>query len=47
VNEGVVIIDDDKSLNELPGFMKGNLIQTSPHIGLTEEHLRTAKAILA
>lgn len=42
MNEQFVIIDDDKSLNELPKFLKDNLIQTSSHIGLTEEH---AKAI--
>lgn len=38
VDEGFVIIDDDKSLNELPSFLKDNWIQTSPYIGLTEEH---------
>ncbi|TXI85438.1 MAG: hypothetical protein E6Q37_06365, partial [Crocinitomicaceae bacterium] len=30
------IIDDDKSLNELPEHLKKRLIQTSPSIGLTE-----------
>ena len=38
VDENFVIIDDDKSLNELPISLKNNLIQTSPYIGLTEEH---------
>ena len=38
VGEDFVITDDDKSLNDLPTFLKGNLIQTSPYIGLTEEH---------
>lgn len=31
-----IIIDDDKSLNELPFFIKNKLIQTSSTIGLTE-----------
>lgn len=30
-----IIIDDDKSLNALPGFIKSKLIQTSASIGLT------------
>lgn len=30
------IIDDDKSLNDLPEHLKKRLIQTSPSIGLTE-----------
>lgn len=34
-----VILDDDKSLNELPGFLKSHLILTSSFIGLTEEHI--------
>lgn len=45
VDEDFVIIDDDKSLNELPDFLKENLVQTSPYIGLTEEHLEAIKAI--
>lgn len=45
VNDNFVIIDDDKSLNELPDFLKENLILTSPFIGLTEEHLETIKSI--
>lgn len=43
ISEDFIIIDDDKSLNDLPDFLKENLIQTSPYIGLTEEH---AEAIL-
>ena len=35
-----LIIDDDKSLNDLPALLKANLIQTSPYIGLTEENIR-------
>jgi hypothetical protein len=46
VTEDYVIIDDDRSLNELPDFLKENLVQTSPHIGLTEEHSKIIKSIL-
>lgn len=46
VGEGFVIIDDDKSLNELPLFLKEHLIQTSSHIGLTEDHSLAIKSIL-
>jgi len=45
VNEDFVIIDDDKSLNELPAYLKERLVQTSPYIGLTEEHLEVIKSI--
>lgn len=45
VHEEFVIIDDDKSLNELPDWLKENLVQTSPYIGLTEEHEETIKSI--
>jgi hypothetical protein len=45
LNEDFVIIDDDKSLNELPGYLKKKLVQTSPYIGLTEEHLEVIKSI--
>ncbi|QTD36499.1 hypothetical protein JL193_10095 [Polaribacter batillariae] len=31
-----LIIDDDKSLNGLPQYLKNNLIQTSGSVGLTE-----------
>ena len=46
VDENFVIIDDDKSLNELHDSFKKNLIQTSPYIGLTEEYLEAIKSIL-
>lgn len=39
INEDFLIIDDDKSLNDLPNELKIRLIQTSSTIGLTEEHL--------
>lgn len=45
VDESFVIIDDDKSLNELPDLLKENLIQTISYIGLTEEHLAAIKSI--
>lgn len=45
IHENFVIIDDDKSLNALPSFLKSNLVQTSPFIGLTEEHLEMIKLI--
>jgi hypothetical protein len=37
-NLDFIIIDDDKSLNDLPPSIKVSLIQTSATIGLTEEH---------
>ena len=46
ISDDFIILDDDKSLNELPTFLKGNLVQTSAQIGLTEEHLEIAKAII-
>lgn len=46
VSEKFVIIDDDKSLNALPNFLKNKLILTSPLIGLTESHLEEIKEIL-
>lgn len=43
--EDFIIIDDDKSCNELPSLLKDHFVQTSPFIGLTEEHLEIIKAI--
>jgi len=37
IKENFVIIDDDKSLNDLPLFLKKHLVLTQPLIGLTEE----------
>lgn len=37
INEEFIIIDDDKSLNLLPDFLKEKLIQTSATVGLTNE----------
>lgn len=45
--EDFVIIDDDKSLNDLPPKLKGKLILTSPLIGLTDSHIDEIKYILA
>jgi hypothetical protein len=45
VDEDFVIIDDDKFLNELPDFLTKSLIQTSPYVGLTEEHSEAIKSI--
>ena len=45
-NEDFIIIDDDKSLNSLPSFLKAKLLLTSPLIGLTEQHLEIARLIL-
>jgi hypothetical protein len=36
LNENFIIIDDDKSLNGLPEFLKSKLIQTSGSVGLTD-----------
>lgn len=36
INEEFIIIDDDKSLNGLPDYLKNKLIQTSGSVGLTD-----------
>ena len=36
-NDKFIIIDDDKSLNSLPSYLKNKLIQTSGSVGLTSE----------
>lgn len=38
LTEDFIIIDDDKSLNDLPPYLKENLILTSSMVGLTAEH---------
>jgi hypothetical protein len=35
-NEDFIILDDDKSLNDLPQSLKQRLIQTSASVGLTD-----------
>ncbi|MDR2270179.1 MAG: hypothetical protein LBF27_04655 [Sphingobacterium sp.] len=44
--EEIIIIDDDKSLNELPQALKSRLVLTSSYIGLTEKDLPKLKTIL-
>ncbi len=46
VEEDFVIIDDDKSLNDLPPFLKAHFVQTSPFVGLTREHFEMINTIL-
>lgn len=41
-----VIIDDDSSLQDLPTSIKSKLVQTSPYVGLTEEHVELIHSIL-
>jgi len=36
LQENFIIIDDDKSLNGLPEYLKDKLIQTSGSVGLTD-----------
>ena len=44
--EEFVIIDDDKMLNDLPEYLKSNLVLTSPSVGLTDDLADEAIAIL-
>lgn len=37
-SDDFVILDDDKSLNDLPTHLKKHLVQPYAHIGLTTEH---------
>ena len=46
INEPFLIIDDDKSLNDLPEYLKKNLVQTSAQIGLNDSHNEIISAIL-
>lgn len=46
VNEEFVIIDDDKSLNDLSKTLKEKLVLTNPLVGLTEELASKAISIL-
>jgi len=38
IHEDFIIIDDDKSLNDLPTFYKDRLVLTSSLVGLNESH---------
>ncbi|WP_442588598.1 HAD domain-containing protein [Pedobacter sp. AW31-3R] len=46
LGEKFVIIDDDKSLNNLHGHLRENLVLTSPLVGLTNELADRAISIL-
>lgn len=46
IREDFVIIDDDKSLNDLPKLYKDRLILTSSLVGLTETHFSQILDIL-
>ena len=46
-NDNFVIMDDDKSLNDLPAFLKAKLLLTSSHIGLKQGHLEHARELAA
>ena len=46
VDSNFVIIDDDKSLQDLPVSLKANLVQPSPTVGLNETHLELINSIL-
>jgi len=42
--QDVIIIDDDKSLNDLPKKLKERLVLTNPYVGLTDQS--TLNAVL-
>ncbi|GAA4178503.1 HAD domain-containing protein [Sphingobacterium ginsenosidimutans] len=44
--EQMIIIDDDKSLNDLPQVLKSRLVLTTSYIGLNEMDLTNLKNIL-
>jgi hypothetical protein len=46
VKEPFVILDDDKSLNDLPDQLKAHLVKTTAHLGLTDDHLSAIEVIL-
>lgn len=46
IDRDFIIIDDDKSLNALPDFLKSRLILTAGAIGLTDELADKAIALL-
>ncbi len=47
VQEDFIIIDDDKSLNDLPTFYKDRLILTSSLVGLNESHRADIQEIVS
>ena len=46
LNESFVIIDDDKSLNDLPTILKKHLVLTNSMVGLNLSHLHDVGQIL-
>jgi hypothetical protein len=46
IHEDFIIIDDDKSLNDLPKFFKNRLILTSSLIGLNTSYRDDIQAIV-
>lgn len=46
LQDELLIIDDDPSLNELPPYLKQRVVKTSSSVGLTEEHLTLARTLL-
>lgn len=46
LQHGFIILDDDKSLNDLPPDLKKFLVQTEAMIGLNEEHLSLIQAVV-
>lgn len=47
IHEDFIIIDDDKSLNDLPSFHKDRLILTSSLVGLNASHWSDIQAIIS
>ena len=47
IHEDFIIIDDDKSLNDLPTFYKDRLISTSSLVGLNESHRADIQEIVS
>jgi hypothetical protein len=47
IQEGFIIIDDDKSLNDLPKFFKDRLVLTSSLVGLNESHTADIQDIVS
>ena len=46
IDSNFLIIDDDKSLQDLPVSLKANLVQPCPTIGLNETHAALINSIL-
>lgn len=46
LQDELLILDDDPSLNELPPYLKQRVVKTCSSVGLTEEHLTIARNLL-